>query len=507
MARTARACGLMIAALGLLVGCARTDLPASTVRATSPPRPAIGDTADAPPDSTEAPADDGFPQDWRPPSLDWQRCDLPRGGRCATLTVPLDWSDPRGPTIDLEVGRIPAEGERIGSLLMNPGGPGGSGLEFLSYDVPSTALADRFDLVSWDPRGVGASTAVRCGDAVQGLVSADPDPDSAEEQGALDEAAAALSAECGAEDGALLGHLGTVDVARDMEAIRRTLGDEQLDYMGFSYGTQIGQQYAALFPDRIRAMVLDGVVDPSLDFEQFLIAQSVAFEDAFDRGTEACAAAGRRRCGVDDLDAAYQDVRATVERTPLPGGDQPVGPAALATAAIQTSYGPDGWQDLGPALAAALDGDGAPLWDLAASYYDFGGFASYAAVVCTDTPPPKGARAYQAFADRARAAAPRFGGSVANELAPCATWPAAPVGRPGPVTAPSAPPILVIGNTGDAATPYRNAVDVADALRSGVLVTARIEGHTAYMADGCVTDIVDAYLIDLEVPPQDTICD
>jgi pimeloyl-ACP methyl ester carboxylesterase len=494
----------MIAVLGLFGACSQGGAEGATASATSPKRPTTSTT------TLTAPAaptrDTGFPDGWTPPTLDWADCDLPRNGRCASLEVPLDWDDPEGPTIRLRLGRVLAEGNRIGSLLVNPGGPGGSGLEFLSYDPVSPDLADRFDLVSWDPRGVGDSTAVQCGDQVDALLSTDPDPDDAAEQAALDTAAAAVSAECAAEDADLLAHLGTDDVARDMEAIRRALGDDQLSYLGFSYGTQIGQTYAEMFPQRVRAMVLDGVVDPSLGFREFLLGQAAAFEAAFDRGVESCAAAGAGSCGVGDLGTAYDRVKARVEQRPLSGGDRPVGPSELATAAIQTSYGQDGWRDLGPALAAALDGDGGPLWDLASDYYDFGGFTSYAAVVCIDTPPPAGAAAYRAFADEARTRSPRFGGPVANELASCATWPAAPVGDAAPVRADGAPPILVVGNTGDAATPYQNAVDVAAALASGVLLTVELGGHTAYGSDTCASAAIDDYLVELTLPEQGTVC-
>lgn len=506
MVRQAACVGvLVVAALVLLVGCTgdqRSSGSASgSARADSSARPSAGTqpaTADAP--------DSGFPTDWVPTPLRWSRCELPREGRCATLAVPLDWSDPEGSSIELAVGRIPARGARTGALLINPGGPGASGLEFLSFDPVSDTLADQFDLVSWDPRGVGASAPLSCGDDVGRLRAADPDPDTEDEQAELDAAAASIASDCAASDAALLPHLGTRDVARDMEAIRRALGGEQLNYLGFSYGTQIGQQYAQMFPGRIRAMALDAVVDPDQGFEEFLLGQAVAFEDSFAISAAGCAAAGTDECGVEDLGDAYDRVRAMVERSPLRGGDEPVGPSALATATILSNYGAEGWTELGPALAAALEGDGGPLWELAASYYELGGFTSYAAVVCTDTAPPAGADAYRAFADEARDRAPRFGGSVANELAPCATWPADAIGVPSPVTAAGAPPILVIGNTGDPATPYRNAVDVAASLESGVLVTVESDGHTAYLDSTCVTAIVDDYLVALEVPQQDTVC-
>lgn len=448
----------------------------------------------------EGPAGDGGP--WRPEALDWKDCEVGDGTRaeCATLAVPLDWDDPSGPTIELALARIPAGGERLGSVVLNPGGPGGSGLEFLAEGPLSTDVAERFDQVSWDPRGVGRSTSVRCADGVPAFLAEDPSPDDAAEQEAIESAAAAVSAECGAEDGELLAHIDTQQVARDLEAIRLALGGEPLNYVGFSYGTHIGQAYAELFGEHVRTMVLDGVVDPAQGFEEFLVDQATAFEAAFDANARACAAAGAGACGVDDLAAAYDEVAARVEEAPLRGGDHDVGPAELGTAGILSAYVGDGWRLLGPALADALDGDGSALWDLASSYYDFGSFTAYAGVVCTDTPTPKGVEAYRAFHARVVAAAPRFGAGVANELLPCATWPVPATGRPTAFTAPDARGILVVGNTGDPATPVDNARTVAGRLGEASLVVADIDGHTAYGSDDCVTTTVDDYLLSGDLP-------
>jgi pimeloyl-ACP methyl ester carboxylesterase len=450
----------------------------------------------------------GFPEAWRPAPLVWKSCDVGPRTQCATLQVPLDWSRPDGTQIDLALGRVRATGSRIGSVVVNPGGPGGSGLDLLSDQVFSPEVSRRFDVVSWDPRGVGDSTPVTCGRATVGpFLASDPDPDTPEEQATLERLAAGVARDCAATDAALLPHIGTADVARDLEAIRRALGDRPLDYVGFSYGTEIGQQYAAFFPKRIRTMVLDGVVDPELGFTEFLLGQVEGFDRSFEANVQGCRRAGRGECGVSDLGAAYDQVRARVEQTPLrAGGAHRVGPAELEVAATYVAYSSDGWQDLGPALASALDGDGSDLWDLAQGYYDLGGYGVYAGVVCLDSPPPADPAAWKVFADRARQISPRFGGSVANELLPCATWPVRSTSTAAPVTAPGAPPILVIGNTGDPATPYDNAVAVAKHLESGVLVTVDIDGHTAYGADDCVTRIVDRYLVDLDVPADGTRC-
>lgn len=486
----------------VLVGCGGSDL----ARGTSNQRPSLGAESEQDPALPTAQAElTGIPESWRPAALRWSDCSLPRGGECATLRVPLDWQQPEGRQVELALGRVAARGDSIGSLVMNPGGPGGSGLELLSWDPTTAAVSERFDLVSWDPRGVGRSTSVDCDSGVEEFQAMDPDPDDESELATLEAGAAEVAQAC-SDDVDLLSHIGTADVARDLEAIRLALGDEDLNYLGFSYGTHIGQLYAAMYPTRIRAMVLDGVVNPALGYEEFLLGQAAAFEEVFDDNVRACREAGPKKCGVDDLAAAYDEVLEAVEAVPLRGGERPVGPAELTTAAVQTGYGEEGWRSLGKALAQATEGDGRALWQLAASYYGAGGYTSYAAVVCTDSPPPSGAEAYREFAARARQVSPRFGGAVANELAPCATWPASPTGTPQAIVAAGAPPILVIGNTGDPATPIANAEAVASSLDSGVLITVETSGHTAYGTNRCATDLVDDYLIDLDVPADGTVC-
>jgi pimeloyl-ACP methyl ester carboxylesterase len=499
----ARVIGVVVLVL-LAGGC--SDAEPTERSETSRERASTSSTTDAPDTSTETgSADGGFPDDWTPTELEWAGCE-DIDAECATLPVPLDWSDPEGETIDLALARIPATGDRLGSLVMNPGGPGASGLEFLDGGVVSDELAERFDQVAWDPRGVGASTAVTCGDEVGHFVTQDPGPDDAAEQQALDDAALAVSQECGAEDGELLAHIATEDVARDLEALRLALGGDPLNYLGFSYGTHIGLQYAELFGEHIRAMTLDGVVDPSQDLEEFLTDQAMAFEESLRVGAEACAAAGEQACGVADLVGSYEQIAAQVEEEPLPGGPNGVGPAELATAAIFTSYIPEGWKVLGPVLAEAQEGDGSGLWSLKAEYLDIGSYGAYAGVVCTDAERPEDAAAYQAFADRLRQQAPHFGASTANEMLPCATWPVPVTGEAAPIEAPGTPPILVVGNTGDPATPLANAEAVADTLDDGRLLVVEMDGHTAYGSNLCATEVIDAYTIDLTLPEEGTRC-
>ena len=460
-------------------------------------------TAAVPPERESA---SGFPDDWVPPPLDWAPCSFDETIDCATLPVPVDWAAPGGPTIDLALGRIAATGDRVGSLVTNPGGPGGSGLEYLA-GLPLTAeTGRRFDTVSWDPRGVGRSRVVDCDAGVDEFQSLDSGPDDPAEQAALEQAAAAISAQCARDHGDVLAHLGTADVARDLEAIRRALDDGPLNYVGFSYGTRIGQDYAARFPDRIRTMVLDGVVDPTLGFTQFLTDQAVAFERAFLANSTECAASGVESCGVADLAGSFDRVAAAAEAGRIPGAGGPIGPSDVVVAATFTGYLNDGWRELGPALAAAEAGDGDALRALAQNYYDFGGYPAYAAVVCTDDAPPVDPAAFREFAAAAAAAAPRFGAAVANEMLPCATWPVEATTERRPEFSPTLPPIVVIGSTGDPATPFTNAVAVAGRIPNAVLVTVESDGHTAYGGTPCVDRVVDRYLVDLVVPPAGTTC-
>jgi pimeloyl-ACP methyl ester carboxylesterase len=493
--------------MAVTAACGSPDMTQRTEPTAPAPRPDA--TAEAPTPAAGAgdasTAEPLVPPDWRPPPLQWEGCG--RGVECATLVVPLDWSRPDGPTVSLAVGRVRATGDSSGTVVVNPGGPGASGIDFVRGGAVTDRVARRFDQVSWDPRGVGRSVGVRCADdASATFLATDPSPDDPTEQAELDTAAAAVAVSCAPEVPGLLAHVGTLAAARDLEALRRALGGAPLDYIGFSYGTAIGQAYLALFPDAVRTMVLDAVVDPAEGFEDFLTAQAVAFETALGAQAARCAQAGRRTCGVDDLVAAYDDLAARVESRPVPAAGGPIGPAEVATAALATLYRADGWRDLGPALSDGLADRGTPVRRIAEGFRNLTGFGAYAAVVCTDTAPPADPGAHRRFADRLRRTAPRFGASIANELLPCASWPAPPAITPVPTAAPHAPPVLVIGTTGDPATPHANAERVAGRLPGAVLVTVDGGGHTAYGTQACVDRIVDVYLLDRVLPGGPTTC-
>lgn len=482
------------AALALLAACTNggsitsTGEPIRSAGRNEPPPAIVGDVG-------------GFV----PSPIDWAPCDDDRTADCGNLDVPLDWGQPDGTKIQLAVARRPATGDRIGVLFTNPGGPGGSGVDLALGSPFSPPISNRFDIVGWDPRGVGQSTRIECGDTVDDFLGVDSSPDTPDEQTELDQAAKAVADECQNEDGDLIAHVGTDNVARDLEALRISLGEPKLTYLGFSYGTSIGLRYLALFPTNVRAMVLDGVVDPTLDLEGWLTQQARAFDDSMNRAFAACG--NVEPCPVPDLAEAYDELAAKVEELPIPAGrGRQLGPSALATAAILVSYDPGAWKLLPPAIADALDGDGAAMYELAESYYDLSGFTAYASVACTDAAHPVGAEAYAAFADRLREVSPRFGESVANELLPCAFWQAPVAQITGVVRGEGSPPILVLGNRGDAATPYANSVKVAEMLADGHLVSNDDEGHTAFGRSNCVDNAVEDYLIDVAVPETDPDC-
>jgi pimeloyl-ACP methyl ester carboxylesterase len=445
-----------------------------------------------------------------PQPVEWHECDDNADLDCATLDVPLDYADPGGQTISLALDRRPARepSERIGSLLVNPGGPGASGVEFIKGGVGFTdAVLDRFDIVGFDPRGVGGSNEVDCAkQTVDDLRAADSSPDTPAEQEQLDTAAKAVADDCEEHAGAILDHIGTDDVVRDMDTIRIAVGDDKLSYAGFSYGTLLGLRYLALFPGNARAIYLDGVVDPTQDFVGFLTGQTKAFEVRLQQIFDDCPA-GQSGCPSMGAEAAYDEISAKVEAEPLKAGrGKVVDPTALATAAIYATYVESFASTFYRALRDGVEGDGSRLRDMADSYYDEGNFASYAGVECIDSPHPEGADAYKRFADDLTAISPRFGGAIANELLPCAFWPAPVHSVVGDVVAPDGPPTLVVGTTHDSATPYEQAVKVAKTLAHGRLVTYEGDQHTSYGISTCTADIAAKYLIDLELPDDGTIC-
>jgi pimeloyl-ACP methyl ester carboxylesterase len=451
---------------------------------------------------------------------DWERCG--RGQQCATITVPLDYTKPNGQTIELRARKVPArdQGGRIGTLFINPGGPGASGVDYaaaatLAFGAP---LLRKFDIVGWDPRGVGQSTPVRCLDTEQldKFVAADGSPDNEAEITALDNETKTLANGCERRSGELLPHVSTKDAARDIDVLRGIVGDSELYYFGASYGTYLGATYAELFPKNVGRMVLDGAVDPATTAEESAIAQAKGFDVALDAFAEDCA---QRSC---KLGSSRQEVLAKVDKVltetdaqPLSGdGDRKVTQALAVLGVIFPLYVKDYWPRLEDAVVDALSGDGARLLALADEYTDRtpSGYSNNAneviyAVNCLDRQDLSSVAEAKAEAPKFEAASPRFGPYLLWGSLACANWPVKPENKPHPIKAAGAKPIVVVGTTRDPATPYESAVALAKELESGVLITRDGDGHTGYRAGNeCVDDAVESYLLTGSAPRAGLNC-
>ncbi len=448
-------------------------------------------------------------------TLHWTSC--ASSFQCAHLRVPLDDSNPNGPTISLALVRLPAKGPgpRIGSLLVNPGGPGASGVQFVEQSASTlpAAIRARFDIVGWDPRGVGGSAPVSCTSNLDSYYGLDFAPQTDAERQALDAGVQKLVGECQAKNAADLPYLSSERTAGDMDRIRAALGDPKLTYVGFSYGTYLGSLYADRFPTRVRAMVLDGAVDSALSAAQQQIQQAVGFEDDLDMFLQSCSTDAT--CAFHsggNASAAYDQLRAQLDSSTIPatgaGRGRTLDGTEFDIGVTQFLYaGKTAWPALAQALASAAKGDGAAMLMSSDQYtgrssdgtYDQS-LEAFLAIGCLDGPDVGGLAGLQAIEAQATAAAPRLGASVVNNSLACALWPV-PV-QPTPVPrAVGAPPIVVIGNTNDPATPYSWAQGLSRELSSSVLITVNSDMHTAYASGNkCVDAAVDRYLLTL-VPP------
>jgi pimeloyl-ACP methyl ester carboxylesterase len=442
------------------------------------------------------------------PKIAWHSC----GSReCGTLRVPLDYSKPNGRSIELGLVKIPARKKSSykGPLLVNPGGPGASGIE-LAESLPwSSAIRDHFDVIGFDPRGVGESTKITCGIPVEQLYHVDYVPDSQAELQQLLNVSNRYVDDCDAKYASVLPHLGTRDVARDMDSIRRGLGVDKIDYLGFSYGTSIGQAYVGMFPTHVRAMVLDGIVDLNQSGIQSAQGQGIAFEKLLD-GFEAWCTARSGCAAGPDPKALVQRVYDKTQRgtIPAPEADRPFGPGEFQLGVIAPLYqGQAGYASLASALAAADHGDGSRMVDLADSYLSAGGTEIYFAVSCLDQSWPRDPNAIVAGGKAISAQAPLLGEATVTDYIRCALWPTPPQPLHTPTTS-QAPPIVVISTTDDPATPYENGVRLARALPHAMLLSHTGSAHTIYgQGDSCVDDIVESYLVDLTPLPANAHCD
>lgn len=457
-------------------------------------------------------------------TLSWESCGG-SGFDCTTVRAPLDWSDPSKGDVDLSVIRHRAEsGTAIGSLLTNPGGPGASGValvrDSLSFAVGDELSSD-FDVIGFDPRGVGESTAVTCLDPAGmdaylfDIPSAPRGSDAWTAE--LQTASTTFADACEANSNGILPYITTDAAARDMDLLRGVLGDKTLTYLGYSYGTFLGATYAKLFPEKVGRLVLDGAIDPSVSGLDVGITQGVGFESALRAYMADCIAGSDCpfRGTVDDGMADLGTLLAAVDRTPLPASDgRQLGSSSLLTAIIAALYSQDSWPYLSQALSGALQGDPEVAFQLADFYYgrsngsyDDNSTEAFSAYNCMDYPDDATQEQKDAADARLAAEAPTIapywqGGDA------CAVWPYPPTGVREPIAAEGAAPIVVVGTTNDPATPYEWSVSLADQLSSGVLITRVGEGHTGFnKGNACVDDAVIAYLTAGTVPDDGLRCE
>jgi pimeloyl-ACP methyl ester carboxylesterase len=449
--------------------------------------------------------------------LAWKPCG---GLYCAMLTVPIDYTHPSAGAIQLAVSReLTTRTPNLGEVVVNPGGPGASGIQFLdgAAGFVRTQLGNEFDVVSFDPRGVGASAPIRCLSSAQldQWVAFEADPGSPSSVTQQDQLAKGFAAGCKAKSGALLGHVSTVDTARDLDVLRAALGETKLTYMGFSYGTFLGAIYAQLFPQNVRALVLDGALDPAASAVELDQVQAQGFEVALKSWIASCVPSSKCPLGTSAA-AAEQHLDtwlATLRSAPVAGSGGRTLTWSLAVQGIAAAlYTVEDWNGLTLSLTAAMKGNPAGLLTLSdqidgrqsdGSYDNL--IESNMAINCVDRPSLGPISAYAAAALAGAKDGPTFGEFIGWGNVACADWPVAPELAPGPISPAGSPPIMVVGTLRDPATPYRWAQALAKEAK-GPLLTYDGDGHTAFLQSSCVDAVVKTFVVSLKDPTPGTTC-
>ena len=491
----------VITALLVLASCGSVSAPHS-------------DTIDSAPTTSVAP--------YVPASFVWKACDnstSTKSVQCSTLDVPYDYNNPNAGTFTLYVKLRPATNPllRIGSMMVNPGGPGfgGSSLADDASYYFSNDLTDHFDIIAWDPRGTGKSTpAVDCVDDYDQYVGLDSPPDTPAEKQALIDASQKFNDECMANSGKILPYISTRASATDMDSIRQALGEAKISYFGFSYGSELGATWATMFPQTVRAAVLDGAVDPKASAVEEGMSQATGFEGQLTTFLKQCSK--NKSCEFYNggkSEAAFDALLVSLNNKPLvvSADRTPVTQGVAFTAVAQAMYSDSYWPRLQNALADAQKGNGAGLLKLYDDYYqrkDDGSYGNeleaFLAISCLDDPGATSIAQVDAEIPAFIATAPRLGANFGYGYS-CALWPVKPATKVV-ITGIGAGPVIVIGTTGDPATPLASTRKMATALEQGVLLIVEANQHTGYGTNDCINTAVDSYLINLTVPVSETTC-
>lgn len=456
-------------------------------------------------------------------ALAWTSC--AKNLQCATAKAPLDWTDPGAGSIKLALIRHVATGTRLGSLLVNPGGPGASGYDFVKDSVDFVAdkrLQASYDIVGFDPRGVGRSSAVVCYGPQQMdeyLYSITPGTRGSNEWIANNtQASKDFGTACATKTGTLLDHVDTVSAARDIDLLRATLGDKKLNFLGYSYGTYLGAVYADLYPQKTGRLVLDGALDPAATSDDVTKVQAEGFESALRAYMKDCLA--HKGCPfsgtVNEGMATVSALLASVEASPIRNGDgRELGANTLLTAIIYPLYDATAWSYLSEMFSSVMKGSAARAFQFADAYngrnddgtYQDNSTEAFTAINCLDYTYDADPATMRAQAAELATVAPVLGKYMAYANIGCANWPYKSTVKRGPIAAAGSAPILVVGTTNDPATPYVWAQNMSRELENGHLLTYKGEGHTAYnKSNSCVNDTVDDFLVSGTVPKTDPMC-
>ena len=521
--------GVLAAVAGVCLGVGAGVLPAAAV-------PAVGS---APAASSKAAVPKGL-ESFYGQKVEWYDCMATAGVeksadktgfQCAKVKVPLDYSKPDGQTIEIAMKKHSATGSvRQGTLFMNPGGPGGSGVDDVGGMVTSTfaGVQKSYDIIGFDPRGVGSSTAVNCtSDTELEAKTEDAPVNAGEAATTFEQRAAVISAQfkqfeascaAGTKPAELLDHVDTVSVARDLDVLRALSGDQKLNFLGFSYGTYLGATYAELFPANTGRLVLDGAVDPSLSLGDRASGQAQGFETALRTYVQQCQSGQAVQEGqscplTGDADAGVQQVRTLIssaDQAPLKTSDPhvTVDGSTIRSVVRRLLYTSEYWSFLTYALDQAItQKDGSYIQVLYGKATVGGSAPTFYAVNCLDIPVQGDMTSWEKEYQQILQSSPTFGASLGNQDARCQAWGHNGTRKPAPIHAKGAAPILVVGTTGDPATPYAWSQALADQLESGRLLTWEGNGHTAYgRAGACVQKAVDTYLISGTVPKEGLTC-